>query len=85
MKVGWLFPDLPWQLQAAVWAHARRRILVDGEPPLELRLCDARGELIATGKSGSGLEYRLEVEPSPDFDPESEHPYTAHLDIPDLK
>ena len=36
-------------------------------------------------KTGSGLEYRLEVEPSPDFDPESEHPYTAHLDIPDLK
>jgi outer membrane protein assembly factor BamB len=76
----------------------KARLLIDGELPLELRLYDPRGELIATGKSGeplefeagfdktgSGLEYRLEVEPSPDLDPEREHPYTAHLDIPDLK
>jgi outer membrane protein assembly factor BamB len=76
----------------------KAQLLVEGELPLELRLYDARGELIATGKSGeplefeagfdetgSGLEYSLEVEPSPDFDPEREHPYTARLDIPDLK
>lgn len=75
----------------------KAEILVDGELPVELRLYDARGELIATGtsgeplefeamfdESGSGLEYRLETEPSPKFDPEREYPYTAHLDIPDL-
>jgi outer membrane protein assembly factor BamB len=76
----------------------KAQILVGGELPVELALYDARGELIASGKSGeplefeagfdetgSGLEYSLDVEPSPDFDPEREHPYTVQLDIPDLK
>ena len=76
----------------------KAQILVEGELPLELRLYDPRSELIATGASGeplhfeadfddagSGLEYRLEVEPSPEFDPERTYPYTARLEIPDLE
>jgi outer membrane protein assembly factor BamB len=70
----------------------RAGILIEGELPVELRLYDPRGELVATGWSGEplefeargGLEYRLEVLPSPEFDPEGEYPYTAHLEVPDL-
>jgi outer membrane protein assembly factor BamB len=67
-------------------------ILVEGELPVELRLYDPRGELVAAGWSGEPLEfeadgeleYRLEVLPSPEFDPEREYPYTAHVDVPDF-
>jgi outer membrane protein assembly factor BamB len=70
----------------------RAQILVEGELPVELELYDAGGELVAAGRSGeplefeavSGLDYRLEVLPSPEFDPEREYPYTAQLDVPDL-
>jgi outer membrane protein assembly factor BamB len=73
-------------------------ITVDSELPLELELYDERGELIATGTSDKPLEvevtiddsgaapdYRLDVLPSPKFEPGGEYPFTAHLDIPDLK
>jgi hypothetical protein len=73
------------------------RILVEGELPVELQLSDQKGELIATGTSGeplefelgfdeagSAFEYRLEVEPSPELDPEREHGYDARLELPDL-
>lgn len=33
---------------------------------------------------GTGLEYRLDVLPSREFDLEEEYPYTAHLEVPDL-
>lgn len=72
-------------------------ITVDSELPVELELYDSRGELIATGtsgeplqfeagfdESGTGLDYRLDVLPSPKFEPGQQYPFTAHLDIPDL-
>ena len=74
----------------------KARILVEGELPLELRLYDPRGELIATGTSGEPLHfeagfddagdgpgYRLDIEPSPEFDPKGTYPYTARLE-PDV-
>ena len=78
--------------------HVQGQILVEGELLVELRLYDSTGELIATGssgeplefearfdESGTGLEYRLDVLPSPEFDLKGEHPQIAHLDVPDLK
>ena len=75
----------------------RAQILIEGELPVELQLYDSTGELIATGpsgeplefearfdESGTGLEYRLDVLRSPEFDLEGEHPYTADLEVPDL-
>ncbi len=76
----------------------RAQILIEGELPVELRLYDSAGELVAGGVSGeplefearfdeqgSGLRYWLEIEPSPEFDPKrEEYPYTADLDVPDL-
>ena len=77
----------------------RAQILIEGELPVELRLYDPAGELIAGGVSGeplefearfdeegSSLRYWLEVEPSPEFDPKrEEYAYIADLDVPDLQ
>src|SRR5581483_10874343 len=73
-------------------------VAVDAGLPLELRLFDARGELIASGASGeplrfevgfaadgSAFDYRLEVMPSPDFELEREYPFDAHLDMRGLR
>ena len=71
-------------------------IAVEAELPLELRVLDERGELVAEGISGrpltfdaeigeegTGLQYRLEVLPSPEFEPGREYPFSARLEPDD--
>jgi Zn-dependent metalloprotease len=69
-----------------------KTIHVDTELPVELRVLDGRGELVAEGLSdrplhfnaevgerGVGLQYRLEILPSPEFEAGWEYPFTARL------
>jgi Zn-dependent metalloprotease len=68
---------------------------VKSDHQLELRLLDAGGEVIATGVSGEPLtfeatigddgrvpRYRLEILPSPEFEPGNEYPFTASMSDP---
>ena len=64
---------------------------------LELQLLDTRGEVVARGVSGEplsftatigedgrALQYRLEILPSPEFEPGNEYPFTAGVSDPGL-
>jgi Zn-dependent metalloprotease len=88
----WCYPECgppggPWKSTIHVDA---------GEYRLELVLLDPRGEPVARGVSGEPLtfeatigedgqplQYRLEILPSPEFEPGNEYPFTAGITRPD--